>query len=306
MNNYEQPKDYYKILQLSPGATTEEIRLAYRRLAKKSHPDSNDPQSSVQSFQEIQEAYEVLKEPHTRDQYLRLWKIHKYEKECQDHKRNLKIIRIECQIIYYRYLPQKTNSKDLFQGFDETYNDLDRAWNMKDADLTQPDPVKIHDTIIERPGLEQLISELYQKRLSHRDVDGWEFQGDLLMQSLKELGSDVEECLLRVKQLLHDLPQHPDNFRTGYALYSMEEEFEIWNRDALSEYARLIFILEKIYRREIKIETDIQRKNGRIDTVLHIRRLWQQGFRSASISRMLHDEVKPREIDAILKVLKNR
>lgn len=54
-------KDYYQILQISPQATLEEIKAAFRRLARQYHPDlnPNDP-ASEEKFKEISEAYEIL------------------------------------------------------------------------------------------------------------------------------------------------------------------------------------------------------------------------------------------------------
>lgn len=54
-------KDYYSILQIKPEATKEEIKAAYRRLAKKYHPDVNGGASwAEERFKELQEAYSVL------------------------------------------------------------------------------------------------------------------------------------------------------------------------------------------------------------------------------------------------------
>jgi curved DNA-binding protein len=62
-------KDYYSTLGVKKGATQEEIQKAYRKLARKYHPDVNkDPQAEVQ-FKEIGEAYEVLKDPDKRQKY---------------------------------------------------------------------------------------------------------------------------------------------------------------------------------------------------------------------------------------------
>ena len=62
--------DYYKILGVSKNATQEEIRKAYRKQAKKYHPDINkdDPQAK-ERFQEINEANEVLGNPEKRKKY---------------------------------------------------------------------------------------------------------------------------------------------------------------------------------------------------------------------------------------------
>jgi len=56
------PKDYHKILGLSPGATSKQIKSAYRKLALKYHPDRNPSSASKQKFQEITEAYHSLLE----------------------------------------------------------------------------------------------------------------------------------------------------------------------------------------------------------------------------------------------------
>ncbi len=63
-------KDYYKILGVSRNATEEEIKIAYRKLALKYHPDRN-PGDKVaeEKFKEINEAYEVLKNPEKRAMY---------------------------------------------------------------------------------------------------------------------------------------------------------------------------------------------------------------------------------------------
>jgi curved DNA-binding protein len=70
--------DYYKILGINRDATQEEIKKAYRRLAKRFHPDLNkdDPQAKSR-FQEINEANEVLSDPEKRrryDEYGENWK----------------------------------------------------------------------------------------------------------------------------------------------------------------------------------------------------------------------------------------
>ncbi|MDK2857174.1 MAG: curved DNA-binding protein [Verrucomicrobiota bacterium] len=72
-----QYKDYYKILNVSRNATPEEIRKAYRKLARKYHPDVNRDETAVARFKEISEAYEVLSDSEKRRQYDRLgtgWK----------------------------------------------------------------------------------------------------------------------------------------------------------------------------------------------------------------------------------------
>ena len=59
--------DYYKILGVSKTATEKEIKAAYRKLARKYHPDLNpDNKEAEKKFKEINEANEVLSDPENR------------------------------------------------------------------------------------------------------------------------------------------------------------------------------------------------------------------------------------------------
>ena len=62
-------KDYYKTMGLSRDASDKDIKLAYRRLARKYHPDLNKEPNAEEQFKALGEAYEVLKDPEKRRQY---------------------------------------------------------------------------------------------------------------------------------------------------------------------------------------------------------------------------------------------
>jgi curved DNA-binding protein len=70
-------RDYYEVLGVDRTAKQEEIQRAYRKLARKFHPDVNKAPDAEDKFKEINEAYEVLKDPEKREKYDQLgahWK----------------------------------------------------------------------------------------------------------------------------------------------------------------------------------------------------------------------------------------
>lgn len=62
-------KDYYKIMGLARTASQDEIKRAYRKLARKYHPDVSKESNAEEKFKELQEANEVLKDPEKRAAY---------------------------------------------------------------------------------------------------------------------------------------------------------------------------------------------------------------------------------------------
>src|SRR4029078_10702732 len=70
-------RDYYEALGVSRTASADDIKKAYRRLARKFHPDVSKEKDAEAKFKQLQEAYEVLKDPEKRAAYDQLgsnWK----------------------------------------------------------------------------------------------------------------------------------------------------------------------------------------------------------------------------------------
>src|SRR5512140_1289536 len=84
--------DYYKLLGLEKTATAKDIKSAFRKLARKYHPDLNpNDKDAKRKFQQINEANEVLSDPEKRkkyDQYGKDWKhAEEFEKARQQQQR---------------------------------------------------------------------------------------------------------------------------------------------------------------------------------------------------------------------------
>ena len=82
-------KDYYKILDISEFSTTEEIKTAYRHLARKWHPDvaGNSP-DVIAKFKEINEAYEILSDKNRKADYDTAKRFYSYAANGSQSKKN--------------------------------------------------------------------------------------------------------------------------------------------------------------------------------------------------------------------------
>ena len=65
-------KDYYKVLGVERGASDDEIKKAFRKLARKHHPDVSKAPDAAARMQDLNEAYDVLRDPEKRAAYDRV------------------------------------------------------------------------------------------------------------------------------------------------------------------------------------------------------------------------------------------
>ena len=66
----EQKRDYYEVLGITKGAGEDEIKKAYKKMARKYHPDLNPgDKEAEEKFKEVNEAYEVLSDPNKKARY---------------------------------------------------------------------------------------------------------------------------------------------------------------------------------------------------------------------------------------------
>src|SRR4029077_11788725 len=66
----DMPRDYYEVLGVPRNATEDEIKKAYRKLARDNHPDRNPGDKAAESrFKEIQDAYDILSDKQKRAQF---------------------------------------------------------------------------------------------------------------------------------------------------------------------------------------------------------------------------------------------
>lgn len=123
-------KNYYERLQVSPTATSKEIKLAYKQLALLYHPDKNpDSKEAEEIFKEISEAYQTLSDPEKRNFYdvkiglkQEINTFYYYKAAQREHEQRQEIKRAIFQELIRRYRKQKEEEKAEIQQTSKTAN----------------------------------------------------------------------------------------------------------------------------------------------------------------------------------------
>lgn len=127
--------DYYKILGISKDATQEDIKKAYRKLARKYHPDLNkDNPNAQEKFQEINEANEVLSNPEKRKRYDEYGENWKYAEELEKQTKRQTKEQSGTREGTFWYSDDNTSGfSDFFEElFGNRYRNYNRAMRGKD------------------------------------------------------------------------------------------------------------------------------------------------------------------------------
>ena len=110
-------KDYYKILGIAEFETADNIKTAYRKLARQWHPDiAGDSKEAILRFKEINEAYEILSNKVKKEEYDRARRFYNYAKSFSSS--SFKIIASRFEILALSsFLVSTLNHKNLIIGY---------------------------------------------------------------------------------------------------------------------------------------------------------------------------------------------
>lgn len=160
-------KNYYEILGVESTATTEELKSAYRKLARKYHPDIAG-EEGVEKFKEITEAYETLSDETKRKRYDILRGIFNYNKSTTD-----KTTQREAQKAY----KQAQNQEDLIKEANKNYNQKEKQTTSKNQDFSD----------ILNEFLDGFKTQPKQKKESHKANNGDDITTDVVISMLEAM-----------------------------------------------------------------------------------------------------------------------
>ncbi|MBR1681032.1 DnaJ domain-containing protein [bacterium] len=158
-------KNYYEILEVDSAATVEELKTAYRRLARKYHPDIAG-EEGVEKFKEITEAYETLSDETKRKRYDILRGIFNYNKSTAD----------------------KTTQKEAQKAYRQAQNqeEIIKEANKNNGQEAQKNSTQDFSNILNE-FLDGFKSQPKQKKDSHKPVNGDNITTDVVITMLEAM-----------------------------------------------------------------------------------------------------------------------
>ncbi len=129
-------KNYYKILGVSESSNKDEIKKAFRNLAKKYHPDKNkDNPDAIEMFQQINEAYEILSNESSREEYDKKLNQNSSNRQKNESKNNSEKSQAKTKENFNKgdALNDLNQYFESFFGFKASINDVDGSKIKKDS-----------------------------------------------------------------------------------------------------------------------------------------------------------------------------
>ena len=118
-------KDYYKILGVAEFESAENIKIAYRKLARKWHPDiAGESKEAILRFKEINEAYEILSNKVKKEEYDQARKFYNYAKGNTEPKKKEEAVKNNTN-------PQKEQAKNFYKQWEEFISQKKQYKNYK-------------------------------------------------------------------------------------------------------------------------------------------------------------------------------
>jgi len=294
-------EDYFEILEVNPGTKPEEIRKAYRRLAKKYHPDTNPNQDETNKFLLIREAYEVLNDSSRKRAYMSLYNMMKVRLERENARKIVQKRRIHRRLLLYCHQSEDLDKvKESLQKFAQI---MVKQWSS--AQEEQPTPELFIDQPGEYSNLDDLIQQMHRAKEDNSHVSGYEYSADLLFPSIQDLGDSGKDAFSRVKGLLNDHQLKEDAYLIGHALYCVDLSRVLWPEDQFSEIAAFLLEMEKSFEKPMEEwELDLDQKDSRLDTVIAMRRMLRAGLNKEWIERAIPYKIKAAELTPLLRLLR--